>query len=125
MAMGGRAAEELEFGDMTTGAAADIAQSTRIARRMVTEWGMSDLGPVNLGPEFDTENMSMGYLRTDETSETMRAKVDEEIGKLVDEAIGKARRVLKEHKKELDEVAELLVKKESLERKDFENVMSR
>ena len=53
MAMGGRAAEEIVFGDITTGAASDISHVTNIARNMVTEWGMSELGPVNWGAQID------------------------------------------------------------------------
>lgn len=123
MVMGGRAAEDMIFGDLTTGAAADITHVTKIARSMVVEWGMSDLGPVNLGPQIDISSFGRAYLGTSKISEAMRSEVDREIKKLVEEAFERAKKVLKANKKKLDEVAEVLVEKESLDGKEFEELM--
>lgn len=123
MAMGGRAAEELIFKDITTGASADINHATSIARNMVTEWGMSDLGPINFEPQVDASDFGRAWMEPSKISDTMRAKIDEEIKKLINNALEEARNVLKKNKKKLDELAKLLVEKESLVQEEFESVM--
>jgi len=125
MAMGGRAAEEIIFKDITTGAAADISHATNIARSMVVEWGMSELGPINWGPQVDMAEAGRGYWEPTKVSEGMQTKVDEEIKKLVQEAMEGAREILKGNKAKLEEVAKVLVEKESLDEKEFVEVMSR
>jgi len=125
MAMGGRAAEELVFKDITTGAASDISHVTQIAREMVVEWGMSELGPVNLGPQMSTDDWGKAWVEPVKVSDTMQAKVDAEIGKLVEMALIRAREVLKKKRKKLDELAKLLMEKESLDEKEFEELMKR
>jgi cell division protease FtsH len=124
MAMGGRAAEELVFGDITTGASSDIQHVTRIARHMVTEWGMSEIGPINLGPEIDTTEYGKGWIEPTKVSDTMQSRVDEEIKKLVNTALEKAREVLGKNRKKLDEVAKILVVKETIGEDEFEAMMS-
>ncbi len=123
MAMGGRAAEEIIFGDITTGASSDISHATNIARDMVVEWGMSDLGPVNLGPQIDVNDFGKAYMEPAKISESMQAKVDEEIKKLVNQSIDEARKVLKKNKTKLDKLAKILVEKESLGQEEFEELM--
>jgi len=123
MAMGGRAAEDMIFVDLTTGAAADITLATKIARSMVVEWGMSDLGPINLGPQIDVASFGRAYFAPSKISETMRAKVDSEIESLVKTAFERAKKVLEVNKKKLDRVAKVLVEKETLDEKEFEELM--
>jgi len=123
MAMGGRAAEELIFGDITTGAASDISHATGIARDMVVEWGMSELGPVNLGPQVDVNDFGKAYMEPAKISDSMQAKVDEEIKKLVNQSIDEARKVLKKNKTKLEKLAKILVEKESLGQEEFEELM--
>jgi len=123
MAMGGRAAEEIIFGDITTGAAADISHATNIARDMVVEWGMSKLGPVNLGPQIDINDFGKAYMEPSKISDRMQSEVDEEIKKLVNEAFEEAKKVLTKNKKKLDQVAKVLVEKESLIQNEFEELM--
>ena len=123
MAMGGRAAEELIFKDVTTGASSDISHATNIARDMVVEWGMSQLGPVNLGPQIDPGDFGRSWMEPSKISDGMQQKVDEEIKKLVDTAMTEAKKVLVKYKKKLDELAKLLVVKESLDEKEFEEFM--
>jgi cell division protease FtsH len=123
MAMGGRAAEDIVFKDVTSGAASDITQVTNIARNMVIEWGMSDLGPINLGPQIDVSEFGRAYFEPAKISEGMQGKVDEEIKKLVDTALARAQEILKKNRKKLDELAKLLVEKESLDDKEFEAFM--
>jgi cell division protease FtsH len=125
MAMGGRAAEELVFKDITTGASSDISHATQIARDMVVEWGMSDLGPVNLGPQINTDDWGKAWMEPAKVSDTMQAKVDSEIGKLVETAVNRAREILKSRREKLDELAKLLIEKESLDEQEFEKVMAK
>jgi cell division protease FtsH len=123
MAMGGRAAEEIVFKDISTGASSDISQATNIARNMVIEWGMSELGPVNLGPQIDIEEFGRAYFEPAKISDNMLAKVDEEIKKLVNSAHERAVEILKKNKKKLEELAKVLVEKETMVQEEFEEVM--
>lgn len=123
MAMGGRAAEELVFGDITTGASSDISHVTNIARKMVEEWGMSELGPINWGPQVDPSDFGRSWIEPAKVSPEMQAKIDIEVQKLVEGAKKKAITVLKTNRKKLDEVAKVLVEKESLDSEEFEELM--
>lgn len=123
MAMGGRAAERLVFKDITTGAASDISQATRIARDMVVEWGMSELGPINLGPQVDPGDWGKAYMEPARVSDAMQAKVDEEIKKIIGQAMTRAEEILKNNRKKLDKLAEILVEKESVGQEEFDKLM--
>jgi cell division protease FtsH len=123
MAMGGRAAEDLIFGDITTGAASDISNATNMARNMVVEWGMSELGPINLGPQIDVNDFGKAYMEPAKISDNMQGKVDEEIKKFVDEAFGEAKKVLLKNKIKLEKVAKALAEKESLNQEEFEELL--
>ena len=123
MTMGGRAAEQLIFHEMTSGAANDIDQATRIARYMVMEFGMSDLGPINFGPQMDITEWGKQYMEQNTISQDMQGKIDVEVKKLLDEGYRKAAELLKKYKKKLDLVAEELIKKETLEGEEFQVVM--
>ncbi len=123
MSMGGRAAEEIVFGDITTGASSDISHATNIARDMVTEWGMSELGPINWGPQIDMNDFGKAWMEPSKISDSMLARVDEEIKKLVNSALAEAIKILTKDRKKLDEVAKLLVEKESLDEEEFESLM--
>ncbi len=117
--LGGRAAENLIFKEMTTGAADDISKATMVARTMVTEYGMSDIGPINLDGE-----KRMIYEQAP-ISPDMSAKIDAEIKKITDDAYKKAASILVKHKKKLDKLAEELLKKETLESEDFEALVGK
>lgn len=120
-AMGGRAAEELVFGEPTTGASADIEQATKIARAMITEYGMSPtLGAVKYGEEQGDPFSGRGGGGTLEYSPKIAAEIDEEIRYLLDKAHEKAYRILEEHRDYLDRLAEKLLEKETLRRPDLE-----
>ena len=123
MTMGGRAAEQLIFNEMTSGAANDIDQATRIAKYMVMEFGMSEIGPINFGPHVDVTEWGKQYMEQNTISQDMQGKIDSEVKKLIDEGQRKAAEILKKHKKKLDEVAAELVKKETLESEEFEVLM--
>ncbi len=111
--LGGRAAENFIFGEMTTGASNDIEKATEVARTMVVEWGMSDLGPINL----QTEKRYMYEPR--DLSPEMMARVDAEIQKILDAGYQEAIKVITANKKHLDMLAAELLKKETLEADEF------
>lgn len=112
--LGGRAAESLVFGDITTGASDDIEKATSVARAMVTKFGMSALGPMNL-----EKDANRGFYEQEELSESMTSKIDAEVKKLVDEGYATAAGVLKKLRKPLDILAAELLKKETIEADDF------
>ncbi|MDP1722242.1 MAG: ATP-dependent zinc metalloprotease FtsH [Candidatus Gottesmanbacteria bacterium] len=123
MTMGGRAAEQLIFKEMTSGAANDIDQATRIAKYMVMEFGMSEIGPINFGPHMDVTEWGKQYMEQNTISQDMQGKIDTEVKKLIDEGYKKAAEILKKNKKKLDIIAAELVKKETLESEEFEALM--
>ncbi len=119
MTMGGRAAEQIVFKEITSGAANDIDQATRIARYMVTEFGMSDLGPINFGPQTDITEWGKAMYEQQTISQEMQSAIDREVKKFIDTAYAKALEVIKKHRKDLDAVACALIEKETLEGDDF------
>ncbi len=121
--MGGRAAEELIFGDITSGAASDIDQATRIARYMVMEFGMSNLGPINFGPQVDVTEWGKSLSDQPQISQEMAGKIDLEVKRFIDEGLQTAQNTLKSHKAALDALAGELVAKETIEGDEFERFM--
>jgi cell division protease FtsH len=115
--MGGRSAEELAIGEITTGAENDLRQATMLARRMVSHWGMSEtIGPVNFGE--DDQQPFLGYALTQprDYSEETAAKVDAEVKRLVEDAYLRARALLQENRDKLDLLAQELLENEMVER---------
>ncbi len=122
--LGGRAAESLIFNEFTAGAASDISKATEIARTMVVEYGMSELGPVNWGPQVDISDMGRAFYEPSQISPDMSGKIDGEINKFISQAYATAQEILKKTKEKLDLVAGELVKKETIEGDEFERLMS-
>lgn len=124
--LGGRAAEEIVFKEMTSGAANDISQATKLARAMVIEWGMSDLGPINLGPESSLgEFGQLEWYEAAHISPAMQEKVDREVQKIIDSRYKEALAIVKRQRKIMDKIVEKLLVKETLDRDDFENVVGK
>lgn len=120
-ALGGRAAEEMIFKDVSTGAANDMEVATNIARDMVTEYGMSDLGPINIKP-----HSMFGMYRGEDgntISESMQAKIDTEIKKIIDNGYVLAQKLLRANRVKLDKVAAELLEKETLDTDEFEKIV--
>ena len=114
--MGGRAAEEIVFTDVTSGASADISHATKVARAMVCSFGMSDmLGPIQYGERSDHIYLGRDITRSEAYSEETARIIDLEIKKLVDDAMDSARQILTEHRDMLDKLAEALLEKETLD----------
>jgi cell division protease FtsH len=101
--MGGRAAEMLVFNEQTAGASNDIDRATRVARAMVVEYGMSKLGPMNFGPQYD-QSYSRVWGEPHKISANLQEKVDLEIRDIIEIAQTKAMDILKKHRKQLDAV---------------------
>jgi len=122
--MGGRVAEELIFGHLTTGASNDIERATDLARKMVTEWGMSEkLGPLNFSK--GQENVFLGREMTQHSqfsAETSQL-IDKEVRNIVEAAYKKATEALASHKKELVAMSEALLEYETIDAKDVKNIM--
>src|SRR5687767_3251598 len=113
--LGGRAAEEIVYGTRTTGAESDIEQATELARRMVTRWGMSDrLGLVQLAPRENRYLNVPGFGGSNEHSEETAKIIDAEVLKIIRESHQEAKRLLTEHRQQLDALAEALVARETL-----------
>ena len=126
MAYGGRAAEEIVFGRerVTTGAASDIQQATAIARRYVTQWGLSDaIGPILVGDIEQEVFLGQQLTSRREVSEKTAQLVDSEVKKVIDDAFGRAVQTLTEHRELLNTVAANLLERETLNRDDFEHLL--
>jgi len=123
--LGGRAAEELIFNELTGGAAADISQATEIARKMVVNLGMSSLGPINYGRSVEIDDLGKAWYEPIQVSPAMQAKVDEEVKKIIDQAYIQAQEILKKHKTKLEKITQVLLKKETIEADEFESLMKK
>ena len=123
MMFGGRAAEIMEFGEMTTGASNDIGQATRVAREMVMEFGMSELGPVNYGPQQDVVDWGKGYIEQPIISPDKQGQIDAEVRKILDVGYDTAVKLLKKYKRKLDDVSTRLLEVETMDGEQFEKIM--
>jgi cell division protease FtsH len=123
--LGGRGAEEIEFNEFTVGASSDISRATEIARRMVTEFGMSNLGPITTGVRSENPWLARELGDPKPLSEALAAKVDEEVKKIIDTCFERAKKILRENKEKLALVANELIKKETLEGDEFEALVER
>ena len=123
--LGGRVAEKLVLGDISTGASNDIQRATQIARNMVAKYGMSDeLGPICFGSDNDEVFLGMQYTQGRDYSEEIAGKIDREIEALISEAYSRTENILNEHMDMLHVVAKALIEREKLERDEFETLMS-
>ena len=124
LALGGRVAEELQFGDVTNGAMGDIRQATAIARNMVCAWGMSEkLGMVEYGDSDSPVFMGRDLGRSNNYSGATAQKIDEEVKRLIDEAYNKAKEILLHHKDKLDTIAAALLEWETLDGNQIKEIM--
>ena len=124
-AMGGRAAEEINFGEMTTGASNDLNQATETARAMVTKYGMSDkLGPRTFGKKEDMVFLGKEISETRDYSDQVAETIDEEVKSLLEEAYSTAKTLLTKNKPKLKQIAEHLMEHETLEGSMLENLFN-
>lgn len=120
--LGGRAAEQLIFNELTAGASSDIDRATRIARAMVVEYGMSELGPMNFAPQYDM-NYNRSWGEPQKISEELQKKVDAMVSQFIANGVKRAAELLLKHKKALEAVSEKLLEVETLDGDEFEALM--
>ena len=113
--MGGRLAEEVAIGKITTGAANDFEKATGIARRMACEWGMSEMGPLSFGRGEGEIFLGRDFARQPDYSEDTARKIDAEVNRIVTSAYSRGKRIILEHRAALEEIAKQLLEKESLD----------
>ena len=118
--LGGRVAEELTFKEITTGAHNDFEQATKIARSMVTEYGMSSLGPVQLEQNEGSVFLGRDYNKSRNFSSQVAFEIDQEMRKIIDECYKKATTIIKENKELLDLIANTLITKETLTKEEID-----
>lgn len=121
--LGGRVAEKIVYNELTAGAASDIDKVTRIARAMVMDYGMSNLGPVNLGQQLDVTDLGKVYSEQAGVSESKRSEIDAEVRTIVDAAEKTAEKIIKDKRKIMDKVVEKLMEVETLEQDEFEKIV--
>jgi cell division protease FtsH len=123
--LGGRAAEKLIFDEMTTGANSDLDRATDIARRMVCEFGMSDeIGPLTLGRRHGNPFLGRDIMEDRNYSEEVAQKIDVEVRKIIESCYDRAVGILAAHREKVDEIADVLIEKETIEREQFEELMA-
>jgi cell division protease FtsH len=121
--LGGRAAEELVFDDITSGASNDLERVTRMARAMVTRMGMSSLlGPMVYGQKEELIFLGREISEQRDYSEAVAEEIDQEVRRLVGEAYDRAREILKQYREKLDAVAQKLLEVETISREEFESI---
>jgi cell division protease FtsH len=126
VALGGRAAERLVFNDLTAGAAGDLKQATRLARMMVTQWGMSErVGPVFFRASEEHPFLGREMSETRDHSEHTAQLIDEEVSRILREADERAYRLLEEHRDELERVTEALIEREVLTVAEIEEMIGK
>jgi len=125
MFLGGRVAEELVFEDPTTGAQDDIDRATKMARQMVTEYGMSDkLGPLTLGQKQEQVFLGRDFASHPDYSDHIAFEIDTEIRRLIDEAHAEAMEILTQYRPTLDAIVDALLERETVEKNDLMELLS-
>ncbi|KAB8039022.1 ATP-dependent zinc metalloprotease FtsH [Silvanigrella paludirubra] len=118
-AMGGRAAEEIKFSQFTTGASNDIQQATELARRMVCQFGMSRLGPINFGQKNENPFLGRDWGESRNYSETLAHEIDMEVSKIINTQYELAKQVLVDHMDVFERVSNILLDVETLDSEEF------
>lgn len=122
--MGGYTAEKLIFNELTTGASNDLEKATQLARRLVTQYGMSDLGPRTFGQKDEMVFLGKEIHERRDYSESIAEQIDNEVTKYLKEAQQVADKLLKDNKDKLEKIAQKLIEVETIEKEDFEELMA-
>lgn len=120
--LGGRVAEELFLGEMTTGASDDFSKATKIARAMVTEYGMSNLGPIQYEQPQGSVFLGRDYLKDKNFSDQVALEIDKEVRKIIEECYDRAREVISSNKELLTNIAEYLLKLETINKSEIDEI---
>jgi len=123
--LGGYSAEKLRFGEVTTGASNDLEQASDLARKLVKEYGMSSLGPISFGGKEEMIFLGREISEQRNYSEKIATLIDKEVEKIIKTAQDEAEKVLKKKKKLLDKLAKTLIKKETIEKEEFEKIIKK
>ncbi|MHB1019117.1 MAG: ATP-dependent zinc metalloprotease FtsH [Coriobacteriia bacterium] len=124
MMLGGRVAEAIAMGDITTGASNDIERATKLARQMVTQFGMSDkLGPMTLGEGQHEVFLGRDFSATPNYSQEIAFEIDKEVRRLIDEGYDAAHRILTERREQLELMADVLVERETVDKEELEALL--
>ncbi len=125
-ALGGRAAEEIVFGDaeVTTGAANDIQQLTAMARQMVTRFGMSDLGPLSLESQQGEVFLGRDWMARSECSDEISARIDAQVRSIVERCYDETRRIIRENREVVDRLVDLLIERETIDGEELRRIVS-
>jgi cell division protease FtsH len=126
MALGGRIAEEIKFGQLTTGATDDFRQATKLARAMVTEWGMSDaLGPMAYGEREESAMFQFGpSARHKDYSEQTAREIDNEVRRIINEQYQRARAIIEGNREKLDAISHALLERETLDNEELRAILA-
>ena len=123
--LGGRVAEDIVFKDVTTGAQNDLERATKLARQMVTEYGMSDtIGPITLGRKEHEIFLGRDISQERDYSEEIANKIDKEVSKIIENAYSRAKDILTKNKRKLKKIARNLIERETLEGKDLDDLLN-
>lgn len=123
--LGGRVAEDIVFKDVTTGAQNDLERATKLARQMVTEYGMSDaIGPITLGRKEHEIFLGRDISQERDYSEEIANKIDKEVSKIIENAYSRAKDILTKNKRKLKKIARNLMERETLEGKDLDDLLN-
>lgn len=122
--LGGRVSEELFFGEISTGASDDFSRATKIARSMVTEYGMSDLGPVQLESKQGSVFLGRDYDKAKNFSDQVALEIDTEVRKIVDSCYKEATKILKDNKKLVTLISDTLIEHETITKEEIEELVS-
>lgn len=124
--LGGRAAEQIVFNELTAGASNDIKVATKYAKAMVVDFGMSSLGPVNLGANSEMGDFgNMEWYEGPQISQAVQEKVDNEVSKIIESAYKAAVAIIKKYRKTLDAIVKKLLEKETLDKDEFEKIVGK
>ena len=125
MMLGGRAGEAVALDDICTGASNDIERATKLAKNMVTRWGLSEsLGPVMYGSESDEVFIGRDYGHVRDYSEEVAARIDKEVRRIIEECYDRALSILKEHRAEHEALAQFLLEYEKVNEEEFNAIMN-
>ena len=123
--LGGRAAEEITLDDISTGASNDIERASKIARQMVTKFGMSDkIGPICFGSEHDEVFIGRDFVQSKNLSENVASEIDKEVRSIIENCFEESKSLLRSNIDSLTNVANALIEKEKLSGEEFELIMS-
>ena len=124
--LGGRAAEQIVFNELTAGASNDIKVATKYAKAMVVDFGMSPLGPVNLGANSEMGDFgNLEWYEGPQISQAVQEKVDNEVSKIIESAYKEAAVIIKKNRKTLDAIVRRLLEKETLDKDEFEKIVGK